>query len=164
MLPTLPFSSISRSPLLSLHLSLYLSLSVSLCLSLVLCFCLLLLHTFTQMQQVQSGACHIKRRCKVGMQWGPPLCVVMPMFNMINHGGCGSANAQFVVEDKCMFNLIVRGEEEAPVELPCLIRIRSIGGGQGGGKRGVVGRGGGGVQGRREPCNIQGSKRGGSRR
>jgi hypothetical protein len=60
------------------------------------------------------------------------------MFDMINHGGCGSANAWFVVEVKCMFNLLVRGEEEAPVEVPHLIRICSIGGGRGRGKRGVV--------------------------
>ena len=63
------------------------------------------------------------------MQWGPPLRVVAPVFDMINHGGRGSANARFVVEDKCMFDLIVRGEEEAPVEVPHLIRICSIGGG-----------------------------------
>ncbi len=63
------------------------------------------------------------------MQWGPPLCIVVPMFDMINHGGRGSANARFFVEDKRMFNLIVRGEEEALVEVPHLIQIRSIGGG-----------------------------------
>ena len=49
------------------------------------------------------------------MQWGPPLRVVAPVFDMINHGGRGSANACFDVEDKCMFVLIVRSEEKAPV-------------------------------------------------
>ncbi len=83
------------------------------------------------------GACRVKRRCEVGMQWGPPLRVVAPVFNMINHGGRGSANARFVVKDKRMFDLIVRKEEKAPVEVPCLIRICSVGGGQGGGEGGV---------------------------
>jgi hypothetical protein len=63
------------------------------------------------------------------MQWGPPLRVVGPVFDMINHGCHGSANACFIVEDKRMFDLIVRGEEKAPVEVPCLVRIRSVGGG-----------------------------------
>ena len=52
------------------------------------------------------------------MQWGPPLRVVAPVFDMINHGGQGSANARFVVKDKRMFDLIVRGEEKTPVEVP----------------------------------------------
>jgi hypothetical protein len=76
------------------------------------------------------GAFCIKHRCKVGMQWEPPLRIIMPVFDMINHGGRSSANARFVVEDKRMFNLIVRGEEKAPVEMPCLVRIHSVGGGQ----------------------------------
>ena len=60
---------------------------------------------------------------------GTPLRVVAPVFDMINHGGRGSTNARFVVEDKRMFDLIVHGEEEAPVEGPCFVRIRSVGGG-----------------------------------
>ncbi len=87
------------------------------------------------------------------MKWGPPLRVVAPVFDMINHGGRGSANARFVVEDKRMFDLIVRGEEEAPVEVPRLVRIRSVGRGRGrgGGEGGVEGGGRDGVRGRREP-------------
>ncbi len=57
---------------------------------------------------------------------GPPLRVVAPVFDMINHRGPGSANACFVVKDKGMFDLIVREEEKAPVEVPCLVRIRSL--------------------------------------
>ncbi len=63
------------------------------------------------------------------MLWGPPLCIIVPVFDMINHGGRSSANARFVVKDKRMFNLIVCGEEKAPVEMPCLVWIRSVGGG-----------------------------------
>ncbi len=59
------------------------------------------------------------------MQWGPPLRIIVPVFNMINHGGHSSTNARFVVKDNRMFDLIVRGEEEVPVEVPCLIQIRS---------------------------------------
>ncbi len=79
------------------------------------------------------------------MQWGPPLRVIVPVFDMINHGDRSSANTCVVVEDKRMFNLLVRGEEKAPVEVPCLVRIRSVGGGRSGGKGGVEGGGGDGV-------------------
>jgi hypothetical protein len=98
------------------------------------------------------------------MQWGPPLRVVPPVFNMINQGGRGSANTRFVVKDKFMFDLIMREEEKAPVVVPCLVRICSVGGGRGGGEGGVEGGGGGGVQVRREPRDSQGSKQGGSQR
>ena len=57
------------------------------------------------------------------MQWGPPLRVVAPVFDFINHGGRAGANAIFGVEDARMFDLrearlvvratreITRGEE-----------------------------------------------------
>ena len=57
------------------------------------------------------------------MQWGPPLRVVAPVFDFINHGGRARANAIFGVEDGRTFDLggarlvvratreIARGEE-----------------------------------------------------
>ncbi len=42
------------------------------------------------------------------MHWGPPLRIVTPVFNLINHCSRASANTRFVVKDKCTFDLIAR--------------------------------------------------------
>lgn len=78
---------------------------------------------------VQTRACRVERTCDDGVQWGPPLRILAPIFDFINHGssrttgGEGSANASFGIENKLMCNMqdaklvvrarrdIVEGEE-----------------------------------------------------
>jgi hypothetical protein len=55
---------------------------------------------------VQTRACRVERTCKDGVQWGPPLRILAPIFDFINHGSShapsssgGSANAHFGIEN-----------------------------------------------------------------
>ena len=53
---------------------------------------------------MQTRACRVERKCEDGAQWGPPLRILAPVFDFINHGsssttGEGSANACFGVEN-----------------------------------------------------------------
>lgn len=56
-------------------------------------------------RQVQTRSCRVERKCEDGVQWGPPLRVLAPVFDFINHGSsrdadaAGGANARFGVED-----------------------------------------------------------------
>ncbi|KAL9182950.1 hypothetical protein ACHAXT_004229 [Thalassiosira profunda] len=59
---------------------------------------------------VQTRACRVERSGDGGVQWGPPLRILAPVFDYINHGsgkvaGEGSANAAFQVEGERMCNL-----------------------------------------------------------
>mmetsp|Transcript_12909 Transcript_12909/g.28058 ORF Transcript_12909/g.28058 Transcript_12909/m.28058 type:complete len:451 (+) Transcript_12909:750-2102(+) len=59
---------------------------------------------------VQTRACRVERTCEDGVQWGPPLRILAPIFDFINHGssrtkGKGSANASFGIENKLMCNM-----------------------------------------------------------
>ncbi|KAL3823559.1 hypothetical protein ACHAXA_002900 [Cyclostephanos tholiformis] len=74
---------------------------------------------------VQTRACRVDRKCEDGVQWGPPLRVIAPVFDYINHGSSsssgmttivdgrrrrpprirGGANARFGVEDMRLFDL-----------------------------------------------------------
>lgn len=77
---------------------------------------------------VQTRACRVERKCEDGVLWGPPLRIVAPIFDFINHGSNrkisqGSANACFGVENETMCDMheaklvvralrdIVEGEE-----------------------------------------------------
>ncbi len=125
---------LTLSTFLSASLTISLSLSASLCLSLPLSaslwcsvstFC-----CFTHIHErnrSNQGPVASSAGARSACSGDPPLSVVAPLFDMINQGGRGSANARFVVKDKRMFNLIVHGEEKAPVEVPCLVRICSVG-------------------------------------
>jgi len=67
---------------------------------------------------VQTRTCRVERTCEDGAQWGPPLRILAPIFDFINHGsmrnpGTGGANAAFGVEGAKMSdmnnaNLVVR--------------------------------------------------------
>lgn len=64
----------------------------------------------TQYTQVQTRACRVERTCEDGVQWGPPLRILAPIFDFINHGssrsnGKGSANAAFGIEGEKMCDL-----------------------------------------------------------
>ena len=59
---------------------------------------------------VQTRACRVERKCEDGAQWGPPLRLVAPIFDFINHASCrtsgqGSANAEFGVENEHMCDM-----------------------------------------------------------
>ena len=55
---------------------------------------------------VQTRVCRVERKDEdTGVQWGPPLRVLAPVFDMINHGsrystGVGSANSEFGIENE----------------------------------------------------------------
>mmetsp|Transcript_27603 Transcript_27603/g.50255 ORF Transcript_27603/g.50255 Transcript_27603/m.50255 type:complete len:563 (-) Transcript_27603:146-1834(-) len=57
---------------------------------------------------VQTRACRVERKCEDGVQWGPPLRILAPIFDFINHGSSrdgaaeGSANARFGIENDRM--------------------------------------------------------------
>lgn len=67
---------------------------------------------------VQTRTCRVERTCEDGAQWGPPLRILAPIFDFINHGSIrnpekGGANAAFGVEGAKMSdmnnaNLVVR--------------------------------------------------------
>ena len=63
------------------------------------------LNTRANGKQAQTRACRVERKCEDGVQWGPPLRVVAPVFDFINHGGCAGANAIFGVECERVFDL-----------------------------------------------------------
>ena len=50
---------------------------------------------------VQTRACRVERKCDDGAQWGPPLRILVPVFDLINHGSFskGSGNAIYGVEN-----------------------------------------------------------------
>eukprot|EP00573_Skeletonema_grethae_P012186 CAMPEP_0201691888 /NCGR_PEP_ID=MMETSP0578-20130828/4923_1 /ASSEMBLY_ACC=CAM_ASM_000663 /TAXON_ID=267565 /ORGANISM="Skeletonema grethea, Strain CCMP 1804" /LENGTH=492 /DNA_ID=CAMNT_0048177167 /DNA_START=7 /DNA_END=1485 /DNA_ORIENTATION=- len=59
---------------------------------------------------VQTRACRLERKCEDGVQWGPPLRILAPIFDFINHAssrttGKGSANAEFGVENEHMCDM-----------------------------------------------------------
>jgi hypothetical protein len=60
---------------------------------------------------VQTRACRVERiECDDGAQWGPPLRILAPIFDFINHAssrttGQGSANADFGVENEHMCDM-----------------------------------------------------------
>mmetsp|Transcript_18183 Transcript_18183/g.32040 ORF Transcript_18183/g.32040 Transcript_18183/m.32040 type:complete len:502 (+) Transcript_18183:84-1589(+) len=60
---------------------------------------------------VQTRACRVERKCEDGVQWGPPLRILAPIFDFINHGssrtkaGDGSANASFGIENELTFDM-----------------------------------------------------------
>ena len=60
--------------------------------------------------KVQTRACRVERSCEDGVQWGPPLRILAPIFDFINHGssrtkGEGSANAAFGIENERMCDM-----------------------------------------------------------
>ena len=61
--------------------------------------------------QVQTRACRVERTCEDGVQWGPPLRILAPIFDFINHGSSagsgreGSANASFRIENERMCDM-----------------------------------------------------------
>ena len=71
---------------------------------------------------MQTRACRVERTCEDGVQWGPPLRILAPIFDFINHGssrtkGEGSANAAFGIENERMCDmheakLVVRAVRE----------------------------------------------------
>ncbi|KAL7538214.1 hypothetical protein ACHAXR_008368 [Thalassiosira sp. AJA248-18] len=61
---------------------------------------------------VQTRACRVERTCEDGVQWGPPLRILAPIFDFINHGSIrakkgakGSANASYGVENRSMCDM-----------------------------------------------------------
>ena len=60
---------------------------------------------------VQTRVCRVERKDEeTGVQWGPPLRVLAPVFDMINHGsryltGVGSANSEFGIENESVGDL-----------------------------------------------------------
>jgi len=59
---------------------------------------------------VQTRACRVERTFEDGVQWGPPLRILAPIFDFINHGssrtkGEGSANACFGIENERMCDM-----------------------------------------------------------
>ena len=59
---------------------------------------------------VQTRACRVERKCEDGVQWGPPLRILAPIFDFINHAssrktGQGGANAAFGVENEHMCDM-----------------------------------------------------------
>eukprot|EP00574_Skeletonema_japonicum_P013801 CAMPEP_0201713464 /NCGR_PEP_ID=MMETSP0593-20130828/294_1 /ASSEMBLY_ACC=CAM_ASM_000672 /TAXON_ID=267983 /ORGANISM="Skeletonema japonicum, Strain CCMP2506" /LENGTH=481 /DNA_ID=CAMNT_0048202613 /DNA_START=52 /DNA_END=1497 /DNA_ORIENTATION=- len=59
---------------------------------------------------VQTRVCRVERKCEDGAQWGPPLRILAPIFDFINHAsnratGKGSANAEFGVENEHMCDM-----------------------------------------------------------
>mmetsp|Transcript_37547 Transcript_37547/g.76771 ORF Transcript_37547/g.76771 Transcript_37547/m.76771 type:complete len:493 (-) Transcript_37547:163-1641(-) len=59
---------------------------------------------------VQTRACRVERATEDGAQWGPPLRILAPIFDFINHAssritGQGSANAEFGVENEQMCDM-----------------------------------------------------------
>ena len=59
---------------------------------------------------VQTRACRVERKCDDGAQWGPPLRILAPIFDFINHAssrstGQGSANSAFGVENEHMYDM-----------------------------------------------------------
>jgi len=63
---------------------------------------------------VQTRACRVERKCEDGIQWGPPLRILAPIFDFINHGSGrrtynggeeGSANAAFTIENERMCDM-----------------------------------------------------------
>jgi len=49
---------------------------------------------------VQTRACRVERKCDDGAMWGPPLRILAPIFDYINHGSFskGSGNAIYGIE------------------------------------------------------------------
>ncbi|KAL3775392.1 hypothetical protein ACHAW5_009949, partial [Stephanodiscus triporus] len=114
-------------------------------------------------KQVQTRACRVERKCYDGVLWGPPLRVIAPVFDFINHGGRRLANARYGVEDGGMCDLrgarlvvranrdIARGEEtllddDASIDEYGLddddgedeVEVVEVGGGTGGGGSGLI--------------------------
>ncbi|KAL7487354.1 hypothetical protein ACHAW6_012952 [Cyclotella cf. meneghiniana] len=59
------------------------------------------------LDMVQTRACRVERTCEDGIQWGPPLRVLAPIFDFINHAsakttGKFTANAEFGIEGETM--------------------------------------------------------------
>lgn len=61
---------------------------------------------------VQTRACRVERKCEDGVQWGPPLRILAPIFDFINHASSrttshqgGGANAAFEVENEHMCDM-----------------------------------------------------------
>ena len=60
---------------------------------------------------MQTRACRVERTCEDGVQWGPPLRILAPIFDFINHGSSrsignkGGANAAFGVEGAKMSDM-----------------------------------------------------------
>mmetsp|Transcript_11312 Transcript_11312/g.25777 ORF Transcript_11312/g.25777 Transcript_11312/m.25777 type:complete len:470 (+) Transcript_11312:611-2020(+) len=55
---------------------------------------------------VQTRVCRVEREDEdTGVQWGPPLRLLAPVFDMINHGGVGSANSEFGIESESVGDL-----------------------------------------------------------
>ncbi|KAL3796751.1 hypothetical protein HJC23_010898 [Cyclotella cryptica] len=59
------------------------------------------------LDMVQTRACRVERTCEDGIQWGPPLRVLAPIFDFINHAsakttGRFTANAEFGIEGETM--------------------------------------------------------------
>ncbi|KAL7545622.1 hypothetical protein ACHAWF_008977 [Thalassiosira exigua] len=54
---------------------------------------------------VQTRACRVERTCEDGIQWGPPLRILAPVFDLINHGAGSQSNARFGLEGESMCDL-----------------------------------------------------------
>ncbi len=61
--------------------------------------------------QVQTRACRVDRTCEDGVQWAPPLRIIAPVFDFINHGSSlmkgavRCANACFGIENERVYDL-----------------------------------------------------------